>query len=754
MTLLKKFSAPLIAVALVAVMAISLLGQQGTAEAAATSNNTTTAISLAANVATGSNAFTTLPAITITCGAINEITAGASNGTTGIALTLAGGWTYTGGVAPTAVYGTGVTGDATGTIASATSITFTTTAACSGAGLAATISGVQVKPTTALAANTTIVADIAVTDPTAATITATAANFIDGGGTLTATKVGSTLTTVTAAIPAGITSATFQTTGGTFTANGSGTLFCGEATGSCDMIGTNAIQVQLALPASGSTTVTVTPTGGTASSITITVTAAQILSSITVTPTTALIAVAAGGNADISVRLTDQTGAAFTAATTVTVATDRGVIASDGTTCDTSADDTQDAGSDASCTWASTGATVSLELFGTDSPGTATVTITAVQGTTTVTATKTVTLTGGVVNTVTIETASANSTISGAFTAKTIVNDKQSTTNVDEMIVIVKAFDTNGVAIAPTAANVTFTITTAAGANAPDFFTGTGVLEEAVFAVAAGDFASGGVSLGGARCIDDIDAGAGLVTLLPHAACVIDIDSTTGIPHGTYTITAEVGTGTALRSATKTITVAGVADTVTVAATPSSIGIGSTARIAATVLDATGKPIADGTVVTFATSTGLFTTLSTTGTVSTTANTVAGVAQVDALSLAAGTGQIFAVVGGKTGSVNVTVGSTPTPPVVTPPVVPPAGTVGVFTGGTIAPQGVSIVSFTGTVAQLGTAGTAAKVVSASATTGGKMITYVVGAPDFVNAEFNAAFPAGLSATFLILKTGT
>ena len=94
-----------------------------------------------------------------------------------------------------------------------------------------------------------------------------------------------------------------------------------------------------------------------------------------------------------------------------------------------------------------------------------------------------------------------------------------------------------------------------------------------------------------------------------------------------------------------------------------------------------------------------------------------------------------------------------TPPVV-PPVVPPVGTVGVFTGSTIAAQGVTIVSFTGTVAQLGTAGTAAKVVSASATTGGKMTTYVVGAPDFVNAEFNAVFPAGLSATFLILKTGT
>lgn len=83
---------------------------------------------------------------------------------------------------------------------------------------------------------------------------------------------------------------------------------------------------------------------------------------------------------------------------------------------------------------------------------------------------------------------------------------------------------------------------------------------------------------------------------------------------------------------------------------------------------------------------------------------------------------------------------------------PPAGAAGSFSGGTIAPSGVSIVSFTGTTAQLGTAGAAAKVLTASATVNGKMLTYVVGAPDFVNVEFNAAFPSGLSSTLIIVKT--
>ena len=88
--------------------------------------------------------------------------------------------------------------------------------------------------------------------------------------------------------------------------------------------------------------------------------------------------------------------------------------------------------------------------------------------------------------------------------------------------------------------------------------------------------------------------------------------------------------------------------------------------------------------------------------------------------------------------------TTPTPPT-------PAGTAGAFSGGTIAASGVSIVSFTGTTAQLDTAGAAAKLVSVTATVSGKALTFVVGAPDFVNTDFNAAFPTGLSGTLVIVK---
>ncbi len=85
---------------------------------------------------------------------------------------------------------------------------------------------------------------------------------------------------------------------------------------------------------------------------------------------------------------------------------------------------------------------------------------------------------------------------------------------------------------------------------------------------------------------------------------------------------------------------------------------------------------------------------------------------------------------------------------------PTAGaTTGTFSGGSISPSGLSIVSFTGTTAQLNSAGASAKVSAVTATTGGRMLTYVIGAPSFVNADFEAAFPSGLTGTLVIVKGG-
>lgn len=120
--------------------------------------------------------------------------------------------------------------------------------------------------------------------------------------------------------------------------------------------------------------------------------------------------------------------------------------------------------------------------------------------------------------------------------------------------------------------------------------------------------------------------------------------------------------------------------------------------------------------------------------------------------------------------------STPTPPTITPgpgtptPAPPPptpsptpvatstaTGTPAAppppsFTGGRVASDGVSIVAFTGTIAELNAAGLAANAITISASVKGRLLTYVVGAPAFVNVEFGAAFPADLNNVLVVLRT--
>ena len=73
-----------------------------------------------------------------------------------------------------------------------------------------------------------------------------------------------------------------------------------------------------------------------------------------------------------------------------------------------------------------------------------------------------------------------------------------------------------------------------------------------------------------------------------------------------------------------------------------------------------------------------------------------------------------------------------------------------FAGGTIAPAGISIVTFTGTLEQLNTAAATAKVASVTVLSNGKPVTFIVGAPAFVNSDFTAAFPTGLKGTLVIV----
>lgn len=87
---------------------------------------------------------------------------------------------------------------------------------------------------------------------------------------------------------------------------------------------------------------------------------------------------------------------------------------------------------------------------------------------------------------------------------------------------------------------------------------------------------------------------------------------------------------------------------------------------------------------------------------------------------------------------------------VKPPVAPPTPSAAGFSGGVISPVGSSIVIFTGSAIQLNAAGEAVKARSVSATIAGRLLTFVVGAPGFVNTEFDGAFSTGLNGTLVIV----
>jgi len=71
--------------------------------------------------------------------------------------------------------------------------------------------------------------------------------------------------------------------------------------------------------------------------------------------------------------------------------------------------------------------------------------------------------------------------------------------------------------------------------------------------------------------------------------------------------------------------------------------------------------------------------------------------------------------------------------------------------GPVAASGVSLALFTGSRTQLQAAATSTNALTLAATVGGRMLVYVVGAPSFVNAEFEGAFPAGFNGTPIIIR---
>lgn len=80
---------------------------------------------------------------------------------------------------------------------------------------------------------------------------------------------------------------------------------------------------------------------------------------------------------------------------------------------------------------------------------------------------------------------------------------------------------------------------------------------------------------------------------------------------------------------------------------------------------------------------------------------------------------------------------------------PAVPAIGGFSGD-IAPSGVSLTTFNGSLAQLANAAASADLTTVAATSAGRLYLYVVGAPTFVNTLFTATFPSGFSGSPVIV----
>ena len=622
------------------------------------------------------------------------------------------------------------------------------------AGVAAS-ADVEIVGLTLSGAPTSIPADGA--SNTLISITPSAAAANTGGGLITLTTTNGKILTTPATTAGDLFSAAPNVSLDGLTASQSAVI---------TYAGVTAATVTLQAPAaSGSATVTVraTPAGGGSSvlmgQITITFTTATadpVLSSISVTPTTTVSVAAAGGagnGAALTITLKDQFGATLISGTSVTVSTDGiGVIDSNATTCNLGANDTgAAANSDADCKFTSTGGADIIEVYGINVAGTTTVTIKATPAgsTTAISKTKTVTLTGGTVSTIELNLYQKTPTATVA-TAGSIIHNVTDTTGTDagrdELLAVATMLDVNGNAITP-AGVATFSITNSSGAAVGVLSGGGAVLP------LAGTACDGTINSTLGTCTDTVEASAALTKA--GATAVIDNDktSTTPLASGEYTVTVSHGSGAAKRTATATFNVAGGVATITITG-DANVGIGAAGSLTAEAVDADGNSIADGSNLTWSSSSAVLLTQTSAGAIGNVnpVTTTGGSSTITTLGLAQGTSELFATIVTVNGQFTVTIGEA------VAPVEPPVTGTGGITSGTVVAGGVSLVvvsdgtSNDGLTAALNAqSGIDANTCSVNATVSGSFVTYVPGASiAAANANWNTTFPDGVSGALLVV----
>ena len=635
----KKIFAPLVSVALVAVMAVSLLGQQRVAHAAVTVTTAGAATAnMNTNAATGTGAYTAMTSIVLTGTAAADIPAG------NIVLAAPTGWVFDPSQAVVITCAGAGTATCTTPLTAVTSygsgygtLTFVVTAASTGAATI-TVTTPNVRPLSA--------------SSTTGNITYSSAST----STLVGLATGATVGTLTAGTA-------MPTTGGSMTLV--------QDVASVSTSGADVAKVNVVLSSStgvlaGNTPVTCTTGLGRIAS--------TLSGALASTATSATLATAGSTIAPTTGVLTATTGIiAFFIKSAGTAGTDTVV-----------------------CTAGSLGAVQTTTLAHVAASGATATSLSVTSKSQEVTAATTTTIGSLYVSPTGPTTTSSNVTVRALDAASLGVNGQIILVSVDKGAIADSG--TGGVAV------------TCASVSAKSVAVTTATIGSVV--------------------------GRGQVTYCPLST-----------QPGTATITFQNLSNSAVPNGTTTIVSALLPSAVT--------AVVSNNTITATVKDSAGNFVADNTPVSFAIAAA-------TGVVSSACSLTSNGVATTTVALTGTTGAVIAsasyneataaatcaATGNKQVAISVNVGAG----AVTPPT---PGATGTFSGGTIAVTGVSIVSFTGSTAVLDTAGAAnnPKIVTVSATVGGKMITFVIGAPAFVNAEFNAAFPTGLNGTLVIVKTG-
>jgi len=333
------------------------------------------------------------------------------------------------------------------------------------------------------------------------------------------------------------------------------------------------------------------------------------------------------------------------------------------------------------------------------------------------------------------------------------------TSMTDEGIILAQLKDAAGNSIA--AGSVLFTMTGPAGFTM-GFTNGTTVVRSAQMSLinpqGVGTASCGGAGVAaptivGTSCTSAVNVGyAGTGNPAAQAGIRTDATSAAPDPIGKYTVTATyTNTDATQVTANTSFTLVKSPASVTVGTAPAGVPVGGTATLTFVCKDADGNGCANGTAIGINVANASLIAqdpqLGTTGSTGVNCWTDdTGVCKVTLIGVQAGTTQVVGNNGTLTAVATVVVGGVaPTATGTTP-----AGGTGTFDR-PIPSIGVNTAIWGGgSVSQLAAAVASAGGISVTVFVNGAPVVLIPGAPDFVNAAFNAAFPTGVPAGTIVL----